>query len=51
MRQVDYVVAHELVHLVHGNPTRVFWARLGRLLPDYETRRDQLRRTGRPIVW
>ena len=29
MRLVDYVVAHELVHLRHPNHTREFWAALG----------------------
>jgi predicted metal-dependent hydrolase len=48
---IDYVVAHELVHLLHRHHTPDFWAALGRLLPDYEERRDALRRIGEQLVW
>jgi predicted metal-dependent hydrolase len=51
MRLVDYVVAHELVHLVHEAHDKAFWAALGRLLPDYEARREQLRATGPRLIW
>jgi predicted metal-dependent hydrolase len=36
MRLVDYMVAHEVVHLMHDDHGRAFWAEMGRLLPDYE---------------
>lgn len=51
MRLVDYVVAHELVHLVHSDHTKAFWARLGVLMPDYERRKDELRRLGPRLAW
>ncbi|PKN30973.1 MAG: hypothetical protein CVU63_25515, partial [Deltaproteobacteria bacterium HGW-Deltaproteobacteria-20] len=51
MRLVDYVVAPELVHLVHPNHTPEFWARLGRAMPDYEGRRERLRQVGRGYEW
>ena len=51
MRLVDYVVAHELVHLAHRNHTAGFWAALGRVMPDYETRRERLRQVGRRFEW
>jgi predicted metal-dependent hydrolase len=35
---IDYVVAHEICHLVHEHHGRAFWAMLGRLMPDYEGR-------------
>jgi predicted metal-dependent hydrolase len=50
-RLIDYVMAHELVHLVHPDHTRDFWGTLGRAKPDYEVRRDALRRIGRQVVW
>ena len=28
-----------------------FWATLGRAMPDYEARREALRRLGRQVVW
>jgi predicted metal-dependent hydrolase len=51
MRLVDYVVAHELVHLRHAGHTREFWALLGSVMNDYEERRDALRRLGRGMSW
>jgi predicted metal-dependent hydrolase len=48
---IDYVVAHELVHLLHRHHTPDFWSTLGRVLPDYEERRESLRRLGERLVW
>ncbi|MBY0401926.1 M48 family metallopeptidase [Myxococcota bacterium] len=50
-RLLDYVVAHELVHLKYPDHTRAFWADLGQLMGDYEGRREELRRLGREISW
>jgi predicted metal-dependent hydrolase len=43
---VEYVVAHELVHLVERRHSRTFWDRLERLLPDFQERRRELARVG-----
>lgn len=51
LRLVDYVVAHELVHLRYPDHTRAFWAALGEYMSDYEERREALRRLGHSIVW
>lgn len=48
---IDYVVVHELVHLEHRHHTPDFWAALGRVLPDYEERREALRQIGGRLVW
>jgi predicted metal-dependent hydrolase len=48
---VDYVVAHEVVHLRHPDHSAAFWSDLGRLLPDYEARRERLRTMGRELEW
>lgn len=48
---VDYVVAHELVHLLHDDHGRAFWAKLGRVMPDYEDRREMLRCRGAELAW
>jgi predicted metal-dependent hydrolase len=40
---IDYVIVHELSHLVEMNHSRRFWWRLGRVLPDYAERRKWLR--------
>jgi predicted metal-dependent hydrolase len=47
----DYVVAHELVHILHRHHGAAFWRVLGRVMPDYEKRREQLRRWGASTVW
>jgi predicted metal-dependent hydrolase len=43
---IDYVLAHELVHLIHLNHTNEFWETLRMLLPDYEQRKEWLRING-----
>lgn len=48
---VEYVVVHELVHLAHPDHGRAFWAKVGRVLPDYEQRRERLRVLGPSLVW
>jgi len=47
----DYVVAHELVHLIHRGHPPQFWATLGRSIPDYERLRERLRELGPALVW
>lgn len=50
-RLVEYVVVHELVHLVQLDHTTAFWAQLGRALPDYDRRRQVLNWTGTHLIW
>jgi predicted metal-dependent hydrolase len=42
LRLVDYVVAHEVAHLVEMNHSPAFWRTVERLYPDYETARHEL---------
>ena len=51
MRLVDYVVVHELVHLRHRGHGREYWQALGRIMPDYERRREDLRQRGVGLAW
>ena len=43
-RLLDYVVAHEMAHLVEMNHSPRFWKVVERLCPDYRAARDELRR-------
>ena len=51
MRLVDYVVVHELVHLRHRGHGREYWQAVGRVLPDYDRRREELRELGGRLTW
>ena len=51
MRVVDYVVVHELVHLRHRGHGRDYWQAVGRVMPDYERRREDLRQRGVGLAW
>ena len=51
MRLVDYVVVHELVHLRHRAHGRRYWRALGRVMPDYARRREDLRQRGVELAW
>ena len=51
MRLVDYVVVHELVHLRHRGHGRDYWQAVGRVMPDYERRREELRQRGAMLAW
>jgi predicted metal-dependent hydrolase len=41
---LDYVIAHELVHLKIPNHSPAYWRMLGRVMPDWERWRDKLMR-------
>ncbi len=47
---VDYVVVHELVHLIEPHHRAAFWTRLERVMPDFATRREWLAGRGRQII-
>ncbi|WP_318503836.1 SprT family zinc-dependent metalloprotease [Bacillus sp. T3] len=39
---IDYVVVHEMCHMVHLNHDRSFWRLVGKIMPDYEQRESWL---------
>jgi len=47
----DYVVVHELCHLLVPNHSARFWDEVARILPDYRTRRAALREFGRALAF
>lgn len=46
---IDYVVVHELAHLVHLNHSKQFWALVESILPDYKERRKWLNNNGQVL--
>lgn len=44
--EIDYVVVHELVHLVEKNHSKAFWEKVAAILPDYKVRRKWLKDNG-----
>ncbi|BFM10031.1 M48 family metallopeptidase [Simiduia litorea] len=47
---VEYLVAHEVSHLVHMNHSREFWQQVEVLCPDYVASRRWLKRHGHRLV-
>ena len=45
-RMIEYLVAHELVHLVERSHSDAFWERVQRIVPDYVERQRWLRDHG-----
>jgi predicted metal-dependent hydrolase len=46
-RIIDYVVVHELVHVIEPRHDREFWRRVERAMPDFEARKSWLAEHGR----
>ena len=40
--EIDYVIVHELTHILHMDHSSRFYEDLGRILPDYKLREDSL---------
>ena len=43
---IDYVVVHELAHLIHMNHSAGFWLIVEKMLPDFRERRQRLKELG-----
>ena len=40
---LDYVIVHELCHLIHQNHSHDFWHKVGSIIPDYKKKREWLK--------
>lgn len=47
---VDYVVVHELCHLIEMNHSSAFWEQVERVMPDYKIHRQWLKDHGNEIM-
>jgi predicted metal-dependent hydrolase len=43
---IDYVIVHELAHIMHKNHSRNFWNLVEKYVPDYKEKRKWLRENG-----
>jgi len=43
---IDYIVVHELAHLIRPNHTRAFWNEVDKVMPDHHERKEWLRVNG-----
>jgi len=47
---IDYVIIHELCHLLHMNHDRSFWRRVGSVMRDYKEKQDFLAKYGQLLT-
>lgn len=50
LKQIDYVVVHELTHTVHHNHGKRFWKKVASVLPDFKERQKWLRKHGPSLM-
>jgi predicted metal-dependent hydrolase len=43
---IDYIVVHELCHFHHLDHTDAFWNEVDKVLPNYQERKEWLRKNG-----
>lgn len=43
---IDYVIVHELCHMHQRDHTNAFWNEIDKVIPDYEERKEWLRKNG-----
>jgi predicted metal-dependent hydrolase len=46
MKILDYIVVHELTHLLYPNHSTVFWNEVDKMMPDFQERKEWLREHG-----
>jgi len=49
MTVIEYIIAHELTHLLESNHTPEFWNRVSTLLPNYDKAKQWLKENGHEL--
>ncbi|PAB59224.1 M48 family metallopeptidase [Anaeromicrobium sediminis] len=47
---IDYVIIHEMCHLVHLNHSKEFWGLVEKILPNYKKYKNHLKELGRNML-
>lgn len=47
---IDYIVVHELCHLIHPNHSKLFWSEVEKVMPDYRERKEWLKKYGASLT-
>lgn len=47
---IQYVIAHEMAHKVHANHSSKFWDTVEHIMPDYQLRKEELKKNGYTFV-
>ena len=48
---IDYVIVHELCHLVHMNHSKHFWQLVAQHFPEYKTAKKWLKNHQSQLYW
>ena len=48
---IDYLIYHELTHLLHHNHSKAYWAQLKQFFPDYLSGQKWLKANGHRLSW
>lgn len=51
VRLADYVIVHELTHLIEPHHRPAFWRALDHALPDWRDRKEELRTKAQEVNW
>lgn len=48
---IDYVIIHELCHLIHFNHSKEYWEKVSKILPNYKTNKEWLKINQYLLIW
>ena len=48
---IDYVIIHELCHLIHFNHSKDYWEKVSKILPNYKTSKEWLKINQYLLIW